>query len=177
LRRTIKIWLKSGIMEGKKLLPTKMGTPQGGVISPLLANIALHGLEYDTKRELEEEFLIYLKKTKDYTSRKASQMNMSIVRYADDFVVMHESLEIVEKAKEYIENWLKQIGLELSNTKTKIRHTLKALDNDGKVGFDFLGFEIRQYRVKCRKKGYVTLIKPSKKLQKNHAKILKEHIR
>ncbi len=70
LRRTIKMWLKSGIMEGKKLLPTKMGTPQGGVISPLLANIALHGLEYDTKQELEKELLRYLKETKGYSSKK-----------------------------------------------------------------------------------------------------------
>jgi RNA-directed DNA polymerase len=176
VKKIIKGWLKSGILEREELKPTNSGTPQGGVISPLLANIALHGLEYDTKKALREDLLKYQKEQKKSYSKSGAQRRLSIVRYADDFVVMHESREIIEKAKAYIIEWLEVIGLKLSEEKTKIRHTLEPEGDDLKIGFDFLGFEIRQHKDKKRRKGYITLIKPSKTIQKRHKNAIKERI-
>ncbi|GHU15481.1 hypothetical protein FACS189449_13110 [Alphaproteobacteria bacterium] len=160
LRRVIRRWLKSGIMEGDVFQKTKAGTPQGGVISPLLANIALGGLEYETKKALGEELFVYAKGKQSKIGRKDARNQLSIIRYCDDFVIIHESLELIEKAKEFVQQWLRQMGLELSETKTRIRHTLKSIDG-GEIGFKFLGFWVRQYHDKCRKRGYITLIKPS----------------
>jgi len=148
-RRQIRAWLKSGVMDGKDLLKTVEGTPQGGVISPLLANVALHGLE-ETVMSL--------------TKRKSE---LTVVRYADDFVVMHRDKEMVEKALLVIAEWLKGVGLELKPEKTRITHTL----NGDNPGFNFLGFNVRQYEIskyrsgknaKDRPLGFKTLIKPSK---------------
>jgi len=90
----------------------------------------------------------------------------SIVRYADDFVILHVDLAELQKMQEQTEVWLAEMGLRLKASKTHICHTLQA--RDGQVGFDFLGFTIRQYPVgKYRtctfrgKPGYKTLIKPS----------------
>lgn len=92
------------------------GTPQGGVISPLLANIALHGLESRVKQYAET-----LKGGGDKTKRRNA---LSLIRYADDFVVLHENLSVVQRCKEIIANWRKGIGLQLSQSKTRIAHTL-----------------------------------------------------
>ncbi|GHT99450.1 hypothetical protein FACS1894126_5680 [Alphaproteobacteria bacterium] len=137
LRRVIRRWLKSGIMEGDVFQKTKAGTPQGGVISPLLANIALDGLEYETKKALGEELFVYAKGKQSKIGRKDARNQLSIIRYCDDFVIIHESLELIEKAKEFVQQWLRQMGLELSETKTRIRHTLKSIDG-GEIGFKFL---------------------------------------
>jgi RNA-directed DNA polymerase len=133
LRRQIKAWLKSGVMDGKTLFPTNEGTPQGGVISPLLSNIALHGMEERVKQYAET-----LKGGKR-DNRKA----LSLIRYADDFVILHERLEVILDCQKIINDWLAEIGLELKPSKTKISHTLNNVE--GNVGFDFLGFTIRQY--------------------------------
>ncbi|GHT99995.1 hypothetical protein FACS1894126_6310 [Alphaproteobacteria bacterium] len=108
--------MKAGILEGEIFQESRAGTPQGGVISPLLANIALHSLEYETKQALGDELFNYLKSSLGQAGRKRSPMNLCIVRYADDFVIMHESREIIEKAKEFVQQWLKQMGLQLSET-------------------------------------------------------------
>ena len=93
LRREIKSWLKSGYMDGKDLFPTKEGTPQGGVISPLLANIALHGMETELK-----------KLARTWKGNKQKNMeNLSIIRYADDFVILHKDIEKIHECKRYIE--------------------------------------------------------------------------
>src|SRR5689334_3485442 len=124
MRQTIKGWLKVGVMEGVDLTPTEKGTPQGGVISPLLANIALHGLEHlisqGYRRTDERPFL---------------------VRYADDFVVLYSDKDTLEKVTAQITDHLADMGLTLSPTKTKVTHTLTPYQ--GNVGFDFLGFAIR----------------------------------
>ncbi|GET43377.1 reverse transcriptase homolog [Microseira wollei NIES-4236] len=176
VRRQIKAWLKSGVLDNGELFPTEMGTPQGGVISPLLANIALHGLEEEIKR---------------YAStlpgrKKDNQKALNLIRYADDLVVLHPELEVIEQCKQLIENWLANMGLELKPSKTKITHTLHK--HEASKGFNFLGFTIGQYLVgknqsgcdtKGEKLGYKTIIKPSQenisRHQKKLAKIIKTH--
>jgi RNA-directed DNA polymerase len=165
MSRQIKIWLKAGYCVQGNSFPTDDGTPQGGVISPLLANIALHGME-----ERVKQFAETLKGSKT-RNREA----LSLIRYADDFVIIHEDLNVVKKCQEIIANWLSDMGLELKPSKTKLTHTLNELD--GNVGFEFLGFHVQQYPVgnyRCAKNpygkllGFTTLITPSKAKVKTH---------
>jgi RNA-directed DNA polymerase len=165
LRRQVKAWLKSGVIDNNSFQKTDKGTPQGGVISPLLANIALHGMELRVK-----EFVSTLKGSKEHNRK-----SLSLIRYADDFIIMHKDLEVILKCQEIIQEWLNEIGLELKPSKTKITHTLN--EYNGNIGFDFLGFTVRQYPTgkhhsgKDTKKkilGFKTLIKPSKEKVKCH---------
>jgi RNA-directed DNA polymerase len=167
-RRQIKKWLKSGYIEDNTLFSSEEGTPQGGVISPLLANIALHGIE--------EKLNEWVKTWKG--RKKANLDSFSFIRYADDFVVIHESREIVERAKEIISLHLEPIGLQLKDEKTKTVHTSE--------GFEFLSFNIRQYEVGKhnsgkngggKKLGFKTIIKPSNKAIKKHYDELAKLIR
>jgi RNA-directed DNA polymerase len=126
-------WLKAGFIEKHNFYPTDEGTPQGGVISPVLANMTLDGLE----RKLKEHF-----------HRKPS-LKVNFVRYADDFVVTAKSKELLEnQITPVIESFLLERGLELSQEKTKVTH----IDE----GFDFLGQTLRKFNDKL-------LIKPAKK--------------
>jgi len=119
----LKAWLKSGYLEKGMFHPTKSGTPQGGIISPVLANMTLDGM----KKMLKSTFPL---------SKK-----VHMVRYADDFIITGESEELLENdVKPLIEEFLEQRGLSLSEEKTKISH----IDD----GFDFLGFNIRKYKGK-----------------------------
>jgi len=176
LSRQIKSWLKAGYIDGKELFPTHDGTPQGGVISPLLANIALHGMEERVKQYAETL------KGKKRDNRNA----LSLIRYADDFVIIHEDLNVVKKCQEIIADWLSDMGLEVKPSKTKLTHTLNEID--GNIGFEFLGFHIQQHKVgnyKCANNsngiplGFTTLITPSKAKIKTHlvkiAKIIETH--
>ena len=182
LRKQIRAWLQSGVIDDKKLFPTSEGTPQGGVISPLLANIALHGMENRIK-ELAENFdmrdqrghLIAISKRKK---------SVSLIRYADDFVIIHESLAVVKRCREIISEWLHDMGLEIKPSKTRLVHTLNKHGKE-RVGFDFLGFNIRQFKAgkytsgKNTQKetlGFRTIITPSKKSQKLHYQKIKEVI-
>jgi len=173
LRRQIRTWLKAGVMDGKKLFPTPEGTPQGGVISPLLANVALHGIE---------ELIMGLAPSFDMKRPDNTQLgvrdklkSISLIRYADDFVVLHQDLEVIKRCKSEIEKWLSDIGLELKPSKTRIAHTLNRLE-DETPGFNFLGFNIRQFpvgkynsgKVKGKILGFKTIITPSKDSQKKH---------
>ncbi|MBR8826925.1 MAG: group II intron reverse transcriptase/maturase, partial [Gomphosphaeria aponina SAG 52.96 = DSM 107014] len=166
LKRQIKYWLKAGAMDKGNWFPTDEGTPQGGVISPLLANIALHGME--------TELMNYACTLKG--SKRDNKQALSLIRYADDFVIMHKDLEVVLESKRIIENWLKSIGLELKETKTRITHTLD--EYEGKTGFDFLGFTVRQFPVgkTHSKQGFKTIITPSKEKIKTHIKKIGEVI-
>jgi RNA-directed DNA polymerase len=155
LYRQINAWLKSGVVMDGKLFPTNEGTPQGGVLSPCLALIALHGLETAMRKCVKQS--------------KIAQDELAVVVYADDFVVLHKSLDVVHKCKSAAQEWLKEMSLELNPSKTRISHTLNPYE--GNVGFDFLGFNIRQYPVDkhhsgCNSNGnllgFKTLIKPSK---------------
>ncbi|KEI66528.1 reverse transcriptase [Planktothrix agardhii NIVA-CYA 126/8] len=165
LSRLIKTWLKAGYCDGKEIFPTNDGTPQGGVISPLLANIALHGME-----ERVMQFAETLKGAK-----RDNRQALSLIRYADDFVIIHENLNVVKKCQKIIADWLSNMGLELKPSKTKLTHTLNEID--GNVGFEFLGFHIQQHKVgnyRCANNrngtplGFGTLITPSKAKIKTH---------
>ena len=163
-------------MEGEVFHKMSAGIPQGGVISPLLANITLHGLGYDLKEALFEDLLQYARqKKKYYVQAKKAKENISIVFYADDFVVIHESKEIILKAKEYIERWLEKVGLKLNSAKTRIVHTLRST-NGNESGFNFLGFPIRQYPTKTCNKGYKTHTKPNRESQKRHRQSISERL-
>ncbi|QLK11815.1 reverse transcriptase domain-containing protein [Wolbachia endosymbiont of Diaphorina citri] len=176
LKGIIKGWLKAGIMEDRKFSPTKRGTIQGGTISPLLACVALYRLEQNIKEELKEELFQYAKKKYGRVSRKQALNSVSVITYAGDFVVLHESEELVLKAKVLIEKWLKPVGLELKSSKTRIAHTLKSLNGE-KPGFDFLGFSIRHYQTRQNKRGYKLLIKPSRKSISQHLLSIKHKLK
>jgi RNA-directed DNA polymerase len=176
IRRQIKAWLRSGVLDNGSLFPTESGTPQGGVISPLLANIALHGLEEEIER-----FALTLPGKKGI-----NLSSLKLIRYADDLVVFHPDLNVIKQCKQLIENWLTNMGLELKPSKTRITHTLQ--EHQGNVGFDFLGFTVRQFPVGKthsgknpygRKLGFKTLIKPSPENISRHkeklARIIKLH--
>lgn len=176
-RRMIRAWLKAGVLDNEVFHSTEQGTPQGGVLSPLLANIALHGMEEELKTTLFKDLKDYGLTTKKRNDGNEKIRNsISIIRYTDDFVILHASLSIIQKAKEYVSKWLQDMGLELKDSKTRISHTLEDL-GDQKAGFDFLGFNIRQYAVSknATKGGYgfKTLIKPSKKALKTHLDAIK----
>ena len=118
-RELIEEWLKAGFIDKGKLNPTETGTPQGGVTSPLLANIGLHGLEK------------YI---------KATNPKLGIIRYADDFIVTAKDKESLESVLILIKQWLSNKGLKINDEKTRIVNI-----NDG---FDFLGFNLRHYNGK-----------------------------
>ncbi len=115
----------------------------------------------------------------------------TVIRYADDFVVISPQLEVIQQCQVAIEEWLKPVGLELKPAKTRICHTLKEIEVKGEKvapGFDFLGWNFRQYPVgkhhsgKTGSKnskilGFKLLIKPSKKAIKAHADKVKEVIK
>ncbi|MBD2242540.1 group II intron reverse transcriptase/maturase [Nostoc sp. FACHB-888] len=168
VRQQIKAWLKSGVIDKGAFAATSEGTPQGGVISPLLANIALHGLENHL-----------IKYTETLPGRKRhNRENLGFIRYADDFVVIHKDKAVVQRYREIISEWLAGIGLELKPEKTRLTHTFNPeLSEDGKAGFDFLGHHIQQYPAgKYRSNrnghgkilGFNTLITPSAKASKAH---------
>jgi len=184
-RPIVKRWLKAGYMEKSDYNQTNMGTPQGGTISPLLANIALDQMETNliehlrgikgwkkkigtttvsivvggkkakrpqkeneksqkepkkannkgTKESQDKPKKVYEGAEKSYKARK--HLHIDLVRYADDFVVLHEDKEVIEESKRFIGKWLEVRGLTLSEEKTKIVHSTD--------GFDFLGHHIRHY--------------------------------
>jgi RNA-directed DNA polymerase len=140
-RNLIKGWLKAGFILKGESHPTDKGTPQGGVISPLLANIGLHGLE---------------------TFIKSTNPKLSVVRYADDFIVTAREKEPLETIQLQIKQWLSLRGLELSSEKTFITSI--------EDGFDFLGFHHRHYSGKL-------LIKPSKQKVLNFCKRIGKEIK
>lgn len=169
LRKAVKGWLKAGVMEGCNFSPTEVGTPQGGVISPLLMNVALHGMET----------LISEGYSKSHTVEKPR-----LIRYADDFVIVHSKLEELQKVSEKVTRWLEDLGLTLSPKKTRITHTLTPYQ--GQVGVDFLGFTIRQFPVgktqtgkapQGKPLGFKTYIKPSKEAVKRHMLTIKGQLR
>ncbi len=163
IRRQVRAWLKAGVMDNKQLFPTSEGTPQGGVISPLLANIALHGMEERIKQYAETL------PSRNGHGKQHNRKALSLIRYADDFVILHENLTVVQRCKEIISEWLQGMGLELKPSKTRLSHTLKQYEQE-KPGFDFLGFTIQQFAVGKyhSKQGFKTIITPSKQKQKVH---------
>jgi RNA-directed DNA polymerase len=142
-RELLRQWLKAGVMEEGVFHETPLGTPQGGVISPLLLNIALHGMEaaLGVRRD----------------TQGAIRGTRAVVRYADDFVVFCESQEDALRVKDVLlPPWLAERGLTLSEEKTRIVHLTE--------GFDFLGFNVRHHHCpQTTRTGFKLLIRPSKK--------------
>ena len=133
-------WLKAGYFEGNTLFPTESGTPQGGIISPVLANLALDGLQ----SKLAELFR---------TVREARAAKVNFVRYADDFIITGTSRELLEeRVKPLVQEFMRERGLELSEKKTLITQVTD--------GFDFLGWTVRW-------QGRMLLTRPSGKNVKN----------
>ena len=140
-RGMIADWLKAGVFEpGKGFAPTEEGTPQGGVISPLLLNVALHGLEEAAGVSC------YPSGARAGRPRPGSPV---VIRYADDLVALCHSRDQAERVKAELGGWLAPRGLRFNEDKTRIVHASH--------GFDFLGFNVRRYR------DSKLLIKPSAK--------------
>jgi RNA-directed DNA polymerase len=141
-------WLKAGVIHKGQLQATDAGTPQGGIISPTLANLVLDGLESQLKQHLGVT--------------RAKKLKINVVRYADDFVITGNSKETLEnEVRPWVEQFLAERGLQLSPEKTHVIH----IDR----GFDFLGWNFRKYEGKL-------LIKPSKKNVKTFYRKVKEVI-
>lgn len=142
-------WLKSGVVFNKLLQPTVEGTPQGGIISPTLANATLDGMERMLKAKYKGS----------YIGGRLYYPKVNCVRYADDFIVTADKRETLEEIKRMLIGFLGERGLTLSEEKTRITHISE--------GFDFLGFNVRKYNG-------TLLIKPSYKSQKRFTEKLHE---
>lgn len=148
-------WLKCGYVFNKQMFPTEEGTPQGGIISPTLANMTLDGLQ----KALADRY------KRHHVNGKLYSPMVNLVRYADDFIITCENKETLEnEIKPLVAEFMSERGLTLSEEKTVITNV-----HDG---FDFLGFNIRKY-------GKDILTKPTKKSEKrfmeNIRKVIKEN--
>jgi RNA-directed DNA polymerase len=153
---TIRRWLKAGVVELGNQKDTTAGTPQGGIISPLLANIALDGLERQFGCERPNGKLV------SPALRRGKNHGLNLIRYADDFVVTAPSREVLEDyVIPTVQAFLAQRGLTLSEAKTRIVHVDE--------GFTFLGFEIRRF-------GGVLLTKPQKEKVRDHLRAIKTYL-
>jgi RNA-directed DNA polymerase len=142
MEKQIEAWLKAGIFDQyantRKTSIPSMGTPQGGIISPLLANIALHGLE---------EHLLNFLSTRNFPKPhpgaakgvKAKRTALGFIRYADDFVIIHRNPEIMERVIHETKVWLSKIGLSISEEKSALRSASNS--------FKFLGFQISYIKI------------------------------
>ena len=149
-RQILRKWLTAGFIDKSALHPTRTGTPQGGVASPVLANMALDGLQ----AALRERFPL-----RNTTARNL----VHLVRYADDFIITGDSKEILEQeVRPLVEQFLRVRGLSLSPLKTVVTHV--------EEGFDFLGQTVRRQNDKL-------LTKPSKKSLKRFLSNVRETIR
>ncbi|MFC0529424.1 group II intron reverse transcriptase/maturase [Phytohabitans kaempferiae] len=138
-RGMIRAWLKAGVVAHGRYAPTEQGAPQGGVISPLMLNIVLHGMETAAG-------VRYFRRSRG--GIETAPDAPVLVRYADDLLAFCHSREHAEKVKQKLAEWLQPRGLVFNEEKTRIAHVSQ--------GCDFLGFNIRRYH------GKLPLIKPSK---------------
>ncbi len=145
-------WLRAGFMEKGLLHPTEEGTPQGGIISPLLANLALDGLQTALARLFK----------KVHRSHGTDNPKVHLIRYADDFIITAAEKETMAEIIPFVEEFLRERGLELSKEKTKITHISE--------GFDFLGRNIRKFNGKL-------IIRPSVENRKAVAQKVRELVR
>ena len=150
-KTVLRKWLNSGFILNKQLFPTEEGTPQGGIISPTLANMTLDGIQ----NFLNQKYKMRKINGKHYNPK------VNLIRYADDFIITAECKEILElEIIPFLKEFLQERGLTLSEEKTKITHISE--------GFDFLGFNIRKYN------NGVLIIKPSKDSQKKFQEKINE---
>jgi RNA-directed DNA polymerase len=152
-RGMIRQWLKAGVVENGRLSRTEEGTPQGGIVSPALLNIALHGMEQAAGVRYK------------MTGRQVDQIAAGcpvLIRYADDLVALCHTRQEALEVKARLASWLASRGLAFNEDKTRVV-TLEE-------GFDFLGFNVRRY-------GGKPLIKPSKAAQKQIRERLRTELR
>jgi RNA-directed DNA polymerase len=153
-KRILKQWLKSGFVKNQELFPTKSGTPQGGIISPILANMVLDGIEeIVNKHNIEKR-----KMTNGVSVNLSTRFNF--IRYADDWIVTGENPKHLRVIQKEIEEFLNIRGLSLSKEKTHITNI--------RDGFDFLGFHFRKYP------NDKMIVKPTKDSIKSFKSKLKE---
>jgi len=162
MRRQVHAWLKAKIVIQDEMIFPDKGTPQGGILSPLLANIALNGIEEYLSNWVAE--IPAFSPGGHHISKPNRRKRLLYVRYADDFVVLHPVREVIDSAKVLIEEFIRPMGLELHPDKTRITHTYYKIGNQN-PGFKFLGFWIRNYQVGKTKRGkrgkkYKTFIRP-----------------
>lgn len=149
-RAVLKKWLKAGVLERGRLFPTRAGTPQGSIISPVLANLALDGME----QMLAEHF--------PRTTPGGKRTKVNLVRYADDFIVTGATREVLEEeVRPLLADFLRERGLELSPEKTVVTHITE--------GFDFLGQNVRKHDGEL-------LITPSRKSVEAFLREIGQHI-
>ncbi len=146
-KKTLRQWLAAGYWEKGRLFPTNEGTPQGAIISPVLANLTLDGMEQAIRSRIR---------------KRRDQVNF--IRYADDFVVTARNKETLEQiVKPTVVDFLAQRGLELSEQKTTITHI--------ETGFNFLGQNVRKYKnklvIKPAKDGLKALVQKSRECIKS----------
>ncbi|WP_157047326.1 reverse transcriptase domain-containing protein [Alkaliphilus metalliredigens] len=154
-KRVLNQFLKAGYTFKNNLYPTGQGTPQGGIISPTLANIALNGMATMLKKK-------YWTNSVGTVDRQYNKEKVNVNVYADDFIITARSKEVLEEIKILIEGFLEERGLELSKEKTKITHI--------EEGFDYLGWNYKKHKDKL-------IIKPSAKSLKKITRKIKETIR
>jgi len=146
-RKILSQWLKAGIIEDNLFVNTNAGTPQGGIISPVLANLTLDGLEEHIDKACG------IKRTNGRKNTTGNRLKVNFVRYADDFIISaSDKTTLQEVVLPAVVDFLAERGLQIQPEKTKITHINK--------GFDFLGQNVRKYNGKL-------LIKPSRKAVKN----------
>ena len=150
-REVLRKWLKCGFVFNGELFPTEEGTPQGGIISPTLANMTLDGLQSLVQKAVKPHW----EPADTKYGRKWIEPKINLVRYADDFIVTAKDKETIETVLlPLIRQFMAERGLMLSEEKTKVTHVSE--------GFDFLGFNIREYKSNGK-----LLTKPSKDAMKN----------
>jgi RNA-directed DNA polymerase len=151
--RILRQWLKAGFVENRTLFPTEAGTPQGGIISPVLANLTLDGLQQQLQDYCQE------RRVKGVRAKP----KVNLVRYADDFIITGSTKELLEsEIKPLVEQFLRDRGLQLSPEKTCITHITH--------GFDFLGQNIREFGTKL-------LSQPSRKNMRSFLEKVRQLIR
>ena len=158
-RAVLRKWLDSGYMQDGEWHATRAGTPQGGIISPTLANMALDGMETMLKAH-------YGPKHRNIRTK------VNMIRYADDFVITGASREVLEEARTLVEEFLSARGLSLSEEKTRLVRV--------EEGFDFLGWNVRRYdghtHIKPAKKNVAAFMRKIRTIIKSAASIRQEHL-
>jgi RNA-directed DNA polymerase len=155
---TIRRWLKAGVVELSRFSPTDTGSPQGGIASPLLANVALDGMERLFGCEWPDG------RPRSPAHRRGIDKGISLIRYADDFVVTAPTRDVLEAyVKPRIEGFLRDRGLALNEAKTRLVEVSE--------GFDFLGFHISKFG-----RGEKTLVVPQKEKVVKHLRAIKAYL-
>lgn len=176
MEKQLKAWLKAGILTEEYLLQSSKEISHSSLVSSLLINIALHGLE--------TELHAFVRTFPGY--RMDNKKALSFVRYLDKFLVMHQDITVLQKAKDIVIKFLDPLGLQLNEEKTKIVHTEKPTDYNP-PGFDYLGFHVVHRKKWMQLRGvtkanssgqdFITIIVPSEESIKYHKKEIRDIVK